>query len=461
MKTNSKWFCGVAFGLLLTLANGLYAQQIPLYSQYYFNKFLYNPALTGHNGNLEGTLFGRRQYVNIDGYQTSGIAMQGQTDDGKMGLGVYYINDANQLLKTNSVYGNYAYNLKLSSQSALSFGFAMGVMNNQFNLNNIITTDPDDPILRLLDRPSGAALDASIGLNFMANGFNFGISMPQFLSNSQKFTDHYNSTVTYDLQNHLTIMASYDIMANEYLKIQPLILYKNTANSPGQVDINVMADWMNKGWLGLGIRDGYGISFMGGLRIADAVRFGYAYDVSTGQYSTALGGSHEFMIGAVIGRDKKDDKYTAEMAAAHEALQQAQDKKLKAQQEEIDALEKRVESLSSRPSTKDTVFIAQAPRKSEEAVKPKDKPSTGNPKEVIGDKTAGEFLVIAGSFSTESNATIYFNQLVNKGLSPYMYIDKKTNAFYVHLGKFYFKEDAREYMQKNTTGDVKLWVKTL
>ncbi len=441
------------FGIaaLIVVAGAVYAQQIPLYSQFYFNKFLYNPAFTGANGNTEASLFGRRQYTNIDGYQTSGVTINGAAKDGKIGLGVYYINDVNQLQQSNSVYGNYAYNVLLSDKNTLSFGLALGVVNNQFNLSNIITTDPNDPILRLLDRPAGAILDASIGVNLKLSGFNIGFSLPQFLSNAQKFTDHYNSTVTYDLQNHLTVMASYDIQVSDEFKLQPLVLFKNTANSPGQVDLNIMADWMNKGWLGFGIRDGYGVTFMGGLKLAESIRFGYSYDVSTGQYSTALGGTHELMIGAVLGnrKEKKDEG----LEALKESQRLAAEKKLKQQDAKIKELEGRVDQLNSRPNSIDTVFVVS---KTVEPARTK-----GPANEVIGDKTEGEFIVVAGSFTMESNATIYFNQLVNKKLSPYMYFDKSSNVYYVHLGKYYFKEEAREYMRKNTTGSVKLWVKTL
>ncbi|MCB0734017.1 MAG: PorP/SprF family type IX secretion system membrane protein [Flavobacteriales bacterium] len=440
---------------LLLLAGSVQAQQIPLYSQYYFNKFLYNPAYTGMNENTEAHAFGRRQYTNIDGYQTSGLTLNGTVQDGKMGIGAYFINDVNTLLQSTSFYGNYAYHLKLSDAMKLSFGFALGAVNTQFDLSNIVATDPNDPVLRVLDRPSGASLDASIGANITLKDFRFGLSFPQFMSGSQKLTDHYNNTVEYDLQNHLTLIASYDINVNENLMIQPMVLYKNTANSPGQADINLTAEWKKRGYLGIGIRDGYGVSFMGGMMIAESVRFGYAYDVSTGQYSTALGGSHEFLLGYVFGKKESSSVKDAEFDALKEesaAKSQMQDKK-------IAKLEETIEELERRPNRVDTVVVVQKvptqpsrPAVDEEPAKPK--PSTPT-------ATKGEFLVIAGSFGDEANATIYFNQLVNKGKSPYMYYHKPSGTFYVHLGKFTDKEQAREYVRKNSSGSLKLWVKTI
>jgi type IX secretion system PorP/SprF family membrane protein len=452
MKNKSIFLKTFGIITLIVTANMLQAQQIPLYSQYYFNKFLYNPALTGASGETEASLFGRRQYVDIDGYQTAGITLNGSAKDGKIGLGVYYLNDENQLQQTNSVYGNYAYNVSFSDENMLSFGLALGVVNNRFNVSNIVTTDPDDPILRLLDRPAGAVLDASVGVNLKLGGFNFGFSLPQFLSNSQKFSDHYNSTVTYDLQNHLTVMTSYDIPVGDNLTIQPLVLFKNTANSPGQVDVNLIADWMNSGWLGAGYRDGYGMTFMGGLRIADAIRVGYSYDLSTGQYSTALGGSHELMIGAVLG-NKKRSKEQEEMDAMREVQRLALEKKEKQQEKVIEDLEQRIEEVNNRPNSIDTVFVvSKAPEKPAVTIPGSDIPAN---------EMVGEFLVIAGSFTEEKNATKYFNRLLNKGFSPFMYFERSSNKHYVHLGKYYFKQQARDFAKKTATGSVKLWVKTI
>ena len=303
------------------------------------NKFIYNPAMTGHSGALEANLFGRNQYTQVDGFQTAGASVSGQASDGRIGLGVYFINDANFLFSQNSVYGNYAYNIPLSDANTLSFGLALGVLSNKFNTQNIISPSPDDPTIQLLNQRPGAALDASIGANLKLGDFQFGVSVPQFLGSSQDFVDNQENSITYDLQNHLMIMTSYDFHVNDDLTIQPLALYKNTANAPGQFDINVIADWMNKGWLGAGYRDGYGVTAMAGIRLAEKLRFGYSYDWSMGDFSQALGGSHEVLLGIALndlGGGKKASQ--EEMDQLKQSLTQKYDKDLKKQQDEIDAL---------------------------------------------------------------------------------------------------------------------------
>ncbi len=456
MRTRNKTLL-VLLALMICGANA-FAQQIPLYSQYYFNKFIYNPALSGQSGLFEANLFGRNQYTQVDGFQTSGLTLSGQVSDGKVGLGLYLINDANLLQTQNSVYANYAYNIKFSDNNALSLGFALGALSNRFNTENIIATDPDDPTLRLLNTRPGAALDASVGANLKLGDFQFGVSVPQFLQSDQEFTDHQQSSLLYTLQNHLILMTSYDIHVNDDLKIQPLVLYKNTRNAPGQFDFNVIADWQNKGWIGAAVRDGYGVTAMAGIKIAEKLRFGYAYDWSTGDYSQALGGTHEIMVGAMLGKKEKepDGPSKEEMDALKKSLADQRAEDLKEQEEKIEELEGKVARLEKQKARIDTVVVVQKtpvtakPDDSKPAVE--DKPS-GN--------TSGQFMVIAGAFGEETNAKVYFNRLVNKGYSPYMYYSKSNKTYYVHLGRFYFKEEAKKFAKDNTKSGVKLWVKTL
>ena len=442
--------------LIITSAN-VYAQQVPLYSQYYFNKFIYNPAMTGHEGSTQASLFGRNQYTGLDGFQTAGATVSGQVNDGKVGLGLYLINDATMLQTQNSVYGNYAYNIALSDENKLSLGFALGVLSNRFNTENIISNDPNDPALRLLNARPGAVIDASIGANLKLGNFQFGLSVPQFLGSSQEYTDLQQSSLMLDLQNHIMVMTSYDIWASDDFKVQPMLLLKNTKNAPGQFDINLVADWVNKGWLGAAYRDGYGVTAMAGLRIAEKLKFGYSYDWSTGDYSQALGGSHEVMVGIDLGQ-KRDDKATqeemnrlkSEMANKHASDMKSQDKK-------IEDLENQLARVETKKREVDTVYVVQ---KVEVAKSTPTKTADGSGKSAGEQAGSGNFIVVAGSFSEEVNATRYFNSLVNKGFSPYMYYDK-SGTYYVHLGKYYFKQEARDFAKANAKKGVKLWVKTL
>jgi hypothetical protein len=74
-------------------------------------------------------------------------------------------------------------------------------------------------------------------------------------------------------------------------------------------------------------------------------------------------------------------------------------------------------------------------------------------------KTLGEFLLVVGSFSDEMEAIYYFNKLCNKEISAYFYYDKPKAKFYVHIGRYYFEEDASTELKKNPYPQLKKSIK--
>jgi len=53
--------------LMAMMGSGLRAQQLPLYSQYYFNPILYNPASAGSSERFEMSLIYRNQWTGLEG----------------------------------------------------------------------------------------------------------------------------------------------------------------------------------------------------------------------------------------------------------------------------------------------------------------------------------------------------------------------------------------------------------
>jgi type IX secretion system PorP/SprF family membrane protein len=440
------------------------AQQLPLYGQYYFNRFLYNPALSGEQGRTEAYLMGRRQWTALEGYQTRALTLSGSPEGKNVGLGLYYVNDVNNLVKSNSVYGNYAYRVKLDEKSHLALGFAIGAYDYSFNLQNFVYTDQDDATIALLGQDAGPVMDASIGAAYVNSGFTLGVSFPQLFNSPVTYKDNYINSAEYNLESHYILLASYDIMLNPRTKLQPMVMYKGVKNAPSQLDVNVMLDWMDKGWLGFAYRDDYAVTAMAGVTISKVARLGYAYDWSIGGYNTALGGSHEITLGLVMNKSGKSD---ADRVEDLKRNQSTMDSLMGKRDERIDELEKSLVELENKPNRVDTVvvvkkIITQAPSNSGNAgtgvvTPPNNTPPTNN----TPSEEKGNFIVVAGSFSQESNATVYFNGLVRKGLSPYVHYDKMSRTYYVHLGKFENKEAARQKALNSSNSDLKLWVKTL
>ena len=74
------------------------AQQLPLYSQYAFNPFIYNPAMTGISGETNAFLTHRQQWTEMTGSPTTNaITVDGFMDAKNVGLGLAIFNDVQDL----------------------------------------------------------------------------------------------------------------------------------------------------------------------------------------------------------------------------------------------------------------------------------------------------------------------------------------------------------------------------
>ena len=61
----------ITAALMICFGISAWAQQMPLYSQLYFMRMLYNPALTAYNGSTNVYLFDREQWTAMPGHPST------------------------------------------------------------------------------------------------------------------------------------------------------------------------------------------------------------------------------------------------------------------------------------------------------------------------------------------------------------------------------------------------------
>jgi type IX secretion system PorP/SprF family membrane protein len=106
--------------IFIITSASLSGQQLPIYSQYLYNKFLINPAVAGSDGYMSISMSAREQWIGYSGApRTVSVSMQTRLlkkgyrikktgsnkqvfrpkSDGKVGLGGYIFNDKNGLVQ--------------------------------------------------------------------------------------------------------------------------------------------------------------------------------------------------------------------------------------------------------------------------------------------------------------------------------------------------------------------------
>lgn len=325
-----RWYACIAVLLHGLAGNG---QQQPHYSQYMLNQYILNPALAGIENYTDIKVSHRHQWVGINDapvttyltahmplgksdFRTSatGFRVPGENPRGSAywenytaaaphhGIGVQVVNDRTGPLNRFSGYITYAYHLGISPKTSLAAGFGAGV--SQLRLNTakldfgIIT--PVDPAVYENRSLNQVSPDFNAGLYLYSASWFLGLSAQQLVPQKIRFNDNEVSAEGKQLP-HFFGTAGYRFLLTEEFNLLPSVLVKYIRPLPVQADINVKLQYLDQVWGGISYRTGEGFAAMLGLNISNALNIGYAYDYTTTRLNTVSKGTHEILVGFIIG----------------------------------------------------------------------------------------------------------------------------------------------------------------
>ena len=314
------------------------AQQVPLLSHYYYNKFVWNPALAGVEKYGQTYLIYRNQWNNIPGAPiTKAFTLDGPLRSKNVGIGAnLYQDNAGMFSRTGGMV-SYAYGITFSPESKLRLGMGLGFIDNRLNLEGISVRDPLDPYLQL-NSNNKTGFDANFGVNYTYKDLNVGVSIPQVLALDLSYSQPNSEDLVYQSVRHFQMNASYVFKTmGDKLKIMPSGFVRITPSVPVQFDFSTIVSYRDMIWGGVMYRSQYAVGLMAGMRINKQFVLGYAYDLPVNQYKQYMKGAHEFMIGYQFGGSAADDD---EMK-----------KRLKGIDDRLDNNKTRIDDLDSRVKT--------------------------------------------------------------------------------------------------------------
>jgi type IX secretion system PorP/SprF family membrane protein len=127
------------------------AQQYPVFSQYYFNELVINPAYAGAHVQLSMTAMYRNQWVNFPGAPRT-ISFSGHTAlyKNKMGVGMLINNDEIGSYRNQNLYGYYSYKIHFQ-KATLSMGLQAGVNFLGADYSKLDLLNPNDPAFTFIN----------------------------------------------------------------------------------------------------------------------------------------------------------------------------------------------------------------------------------------------------------------------------------------------------------------------
>ncbi|HTE30184.1 MAG TPA: type IX secretion system membrane protein PorP/SprF [Chryseolinea sp.] len=271
------------------------AQQYPVFSQYYFNELVLNPAYAGSNVQLSLTTMYRNQWVNFPGAPKT-FSFSGHTalKRNKIGVGLMVNHDEIGVYKNEHIFASYSYKIHFHD-ATLAMGLQAGINILGADYSKLDLQNPADAafynILNVVKPNFGG------GLYYTKKNFFVGFSVPFLLNNKVA-----NSVET--MMGRLKEARYYFLRSGvvfpldrfKKVKMNPSVLIRAQEGQPLSFDINNAFIFYDVFSAGVSYRssDSF-ISFID-LKISEKFHFGYSYDWTTSSLSRYSNGTHEFMI---------------------------------------------------------------------------------------------------------------------------------------------------------------------
>ncbi len=307
-----------------------FAQQRPQYTQYVFNNFLLNPAVSGIENYTDAKVGYRSQWTGLQGAPvTSYIAinaplgknfLQGDASafpaggaenpssrlytqnymaaEPHHGIGLMIVTDKTGPISQTNIDATYAYHLGLSNNLNLAVGVMAGVSHISLNTSELTLETALDPAIANGNNSQWKP-DLGAGVWLYSSTYYVGASVQQLLPQNLYFSTNtaYNKSQTVP---QLFLTSGVKLFLTDDITLLPSFLIKVIKPEPITFDINAKVSFRDKFWLGGSYRRSDSFGILAGLNISSFINIGYSYDITTSALNTVSNGSHEIVIGLLL-----------------------------------------------------------------------------------------------------------------------------------------------------------------
>ena len=314
--------------LLMSAVYGTSAQEQPRSTQYIFNTYLINPAISGIDNYTDVKLGYRNQWSGLEGapvtqyisihapigedfVRSSVNSFSGQgvnplsrsyvntysSAEPHHGIGFYAITDKAARVRQTNVNATYAYHMGLSYDLNLSLGVSGGLAATNIDVGAIYVENPSDPLLSA-DNNNKMRPDVGAGIWLYSPRFFLGGSFkkilgPETVTESGRSLRPYQEGVFYGT-------AGYKFFIDEDIAMIPSALLSYWMTAPATFDVNMKIAYQDKFWIGGSFRNNDSFSALAGFNIASILNLSYSYDVTTSALRSVNNGTHEIVLGILL-----------------------------------------------------------------------------------------------------------------------------------------------------------------
>lgn len=298
MKNNIK---NLVIVIVVCVFQHSYSQQDPLYTQYYNNFSLINPAYSGSHGVFTATANVRSQWAGeAGGPETQSFSIHGPTGK-NVGLGLSIVNDKVYVLNETHVFADFSYSIEASENATVAFGLKAG--GSFLNIDLLSLGIENDALFS--ENLNEFNPNIGAGAFYYTDKFYASISTVNILKNK-----HYDnsSTVVSSASKEMIfyISSGYVFEIADAFKLKPSVMMRAVNGSPLSTDISASILWNDRLEFGLSHRLDESISGLFQIRLTDNFKIGYTYDATISNLSNYNNGAHEFSLILNLGKTSKN-----------------------------------------------------------------------------------------------------------------------------------------------------------
>ena len=267
-------------------------QQIALNSQYLFNDFSINPAVAGTKSYAPLSISFRRQWMGIDEAPVTQNLMYHTYLGDNMGFGAQMFNDASGPTRRSGISATYAYNIKTSKRTKLSFGLSGSLTQFSIDRDRLITEIPGD--VAVMNSNNQLISDCNFGIYWKGESHFIGFSSFNLFENKTNLMA-LTTPVVNTLNRIFYLNGGYNFKIGALIELQPSAVLRIMDDNLLQIDGNLNLTFKNAYSIGLSYRNKDALSFMGGVNLGTTT-VGYAYDLGISKIKTYNDGTHEVFM---------------------------------------------------------------------------------------------------------------------------------------------------------------------
>ena len=306
-----------------------HSQQRPQYTQYIFNNYILNPAISGIENYTDVKAGYRNQWQGLtDAPVTSYVSIHApigkQFTEGSAtsfpgegnnpmsrsyvqtykasephhGVGFHLVSDKAGPFNRTDINVTYAYHLGITESINLAVGVAAGMSSISLDRSKIILEDPSD---QAISDNNERQIQPDVGAGIWLYGPRYfaGVSAQQLLGRQLNFSDY----AEYDQGKqvpHVFMTAGYKFYLSEDIAAIPSAMVKMVSPVPVSLDLNMKMAFKDKFWLGGSYRKDDSFAALAGLNVGHFFNLSYSYDFTTSNLKTVSNGTHEIVLGLLL-----------------------------------------------------------------------------------------------------------------------------------------------------------------